>query len=186
MGGRLPDEAHRFFAWLTGAVAAELREGADLQIMFGVGGELDLPERVLPHLAGWRDSRPVRVGNAAFQQRQLDVYGELLTAAHRLRDQLGALDPATGRFLVEVADAAAARWSQADQGIWELRGPPRHFLYSKLMCWAALDRAIKLADVLGAADRVAGWAATRDQIRAAILQRGLEPTRRGVHPGVRL
>jgi alpha,alpha-trehalase len=167
-----PDEAHQFFAWMTGAVAAELREGADLQIMFGVGGELDLPERVLPHLAGWRDSRPVLVGNAAYQQRQLDVYGELLTAAHRLRDQLGTLDPATGGFLIEVADAAAARWKQADQGIWEVRGPPRHFLYSKLMCWAALDRAIDLADVLDATDRVAGWAATRDQIRAAILQQG--------------
>jgi GH15 family glucan-1,4-alpha-glucosidase len=167
-----PDEAHQFFAWLTGAVAAELREGADLQIMFGVGGELDLPERVLPHLAGWRDSRPVRVGNAAFQQRQLDVYGELLTAAYRLRGHLGTLDPATRGFLIEVADAAAVHWRHADQGIWEVRGPPRDFLYSKLMCWAALDRAIALAGVLGAQDRVAGWAATRDQIRATILEQG--------------
>lgn len=167
-----PDEAHKFFGWMAGAVAAQLSRGSDLQIMFGIGGEHDLSERELPHLAGWRQSRPVRVGNGAWDQRQLDVYGELLCAAHRLADQLGELPPATRRFLVEVADTAAARWQEQDQGIWEVRGAPRDFLYSKLMCWAALDRALALADRLGAADRVDAWAATRDAIRQAILERG--------------
>jgi len=167
-----PDEANKFFAFLAGAAASQLRRGTDLQIMFGVGGEHDLTERELPHLRGWRGSRPVRVGNGAWTQRQLDVYGELLGAAQRLVDQLGRLDPATRSFLVAAADTAGQRWTEKDQGIWEIRGQPRHFLYSKLMCWVALDRAIALAGHLGARDRVGGWTATRDQIRSTILENG--------------
>ena len=166
-----PDEANKFFAFLANAAASGQR-GADLQIMFGIGGERDLSERELPRLAGWRGSRPVRVGNGAWSQRQLDVYGELLGAAQRLVDQLGELDPVTRRFLAAAADTAAARWREKDQGIWEIRGEPRDFLYSKLMCWVAVDCAITLASHLGAEDRVADWGAARDEIRAAILDRG--------------
>jgi GH15 family glucan-1,4-alpha-glucosidase len=167
-----PDEAGKFFGFLAGAAATQLRRGVDLQIMFGVGGERDLSERELPHLHGWRASRPVRVGNGAWSQRQLDVYGELLGAAQRLAEQLGGLDQATRGFLADAADTAAARWKEQDQGIWEIRGAPRDFLYSKLMCWVALDRAIALADRLDVKDRVDKWAATRDEIRAAILEHG--------------
>ncbi len=167
-----PDEANKFFAFLADAAATQLRRGADLQIMFGIGGERDLSERELPHLAGWRASRPVRVGNGAWNQRQLDVYGELLGAAQRLVDQLGELDPVTRQFLAAAADTAASRWKEKDQGIWEIRGEPRDFLYSKLMCWVALDRAIALAPQLGAGDRAVGWAAARDEIRAGILEHG--------------
>jgi alpha,alpha-trehalase len=167
-----PDEANKFFAFLANASSTQLQRTMDLQIMFGVGGEHDLTERTLPHLAGWRNSRPVRVGNGAWTQRQIDVYGELLGAAQRLVDQLGELDPVTRRFLVAAADAAASRWQEKDQGIWEIRGEPRHFLYSKLMCWAALDCAIGLAPHLGALDRVPAWTASRDEIRAAILEQG--------------
>ncbi|HEV2460405.1 MAG TPA: glycoside hydrolase family 15 protein [Ktedonobacterales bacterium] len=168
-----PDEAHHFFAWMAGAVATQIRRGADVQIMFGVGGERDLTERTLDHLAGWRESRPVRIGNGAWNQRQLDVYGELLSAARRLREQLVELGATTRTFLVEVADAAAARWQDPDQGIWEVRGGPRHFLYSKLMCWVALDSAIALAGQLGAQeDRIESWRATRERIRQAILEQG--------------
>ena len=167
-----PDEASKFFAFLADAAASQLQRGVDLQIMFGVGGERDLSERELPHLAGWRASRPVRVGNGAWSQRQLDVYGELLGAAHRLVEQLGELDPITRRFLTAAADAAASRWREKDQGIWEIRGEPRDFLYSKLMCWVALDRAIAMAAALDARDSVPGWATARDEIRAAILEHG--------------
>jgi GH15 family glucan-1,4-alpha-glucosidase len=167
-----PDEASKFFGFLAGAAASQLHRGTDLQIMFGIGGERDLTERELPHLGGWRASRPVRVGNGAWSQRQLDVYGELLGAAQRLVEQLGTLDPWTKRFLIAAADTAAARWKEKDQGIWEIRGEPRDFLYSKLMCWVALDRAIALADHLGAKDRVEGWTATRGEIRTAILEHG--------------
>jgi alpha,alpha-trehalase len=107
-----PDEACKFFTFLAGAAASQLQDGADLQIMFGIGGERDLSERELPHLAGWRDSRPVRVGNGAWRQRQLDVYGELLGAAQLLVDQLGELDPVTRQFLTAAADTAASRWRE--------------------------------------------------------------------------
>jgi alpha,alpha-trehalase len=167
-----PDEANRFFSFLADAGASQLSRGLELQIMFGVGGERDLSERELPHLTGWRSSQPVRVGNAAWTQRQLDVYGEMLGAAQRLVDQLGELDPVTQRFLVAAADTAVARWKEKDQGIWEIRGEPRHFLYSKLMCWAAADGAITLARQIGAEHRVADWTAARDEIRAAILEYG--------------
>jgi GH15 family glucan-1,4-alpha-glucosidase len=167
-----PDEADKFFAFLAGAAASQLQRGVDLQIMFGVGGERDLTERELPHLRGWRGSRPVRVGNGAWNQRQLDVYGELLGAAQRLVEQLGRIDASTSRFLVAAADTAARRWREQDQGIWEIRGEPRDFLYSKLMCWVALDRAVAMADPLGAKDRVEAWTAARDELRAAILEHG--------------
>ena len=167
-----PLEANKFFAFLADAAASQLQRGSDLQIMFGIGGEHDLSERELPHLAGWRASRPVRVGNGAWQQRQLDVYGEMLGAAQRLAQQLGELDQVTQQFLAAAADTAASRWTEKDQGIWEIRGEPRDFLYSKLQCCAALDRAIGLAPQLGAQDRTEAWAAARDQIRAAILERG--------------
>ena len=168
-----PDEAQQFFDFLAGAAVRQLRDEGDLQIMFGVGGERDLSERELPHLAGWRDSRPVRVGNGAWNQRQLDVYGELLSAVHRLRDQIGAFTSDTASFLADVADTALRRWREPDHGIWEMRDEPRHFLHSKLMCWVALDRAVELAGSIGAdGDRLSRWQEGRDQIRAAILKQG--------------
>ena len=152
-----PDEANEFFDYMTTSAAGSLDRGGDLQIMFGIGGERDLSERELPDFEGWRHSAPVRVGNGAWNQRQLDVYGELLSAVYRLCDHLfddtsrrvgpmaapdkwGAppdLAPATRRFFVHLADTAARRWQEKDQGIWEVRGEPRDFLNSKLMCWVA-------------------------------------------------
>jgi GH15 family glucan-1,4-alpha-glucosidase len=164
------DEASNFFDYMTTSAASSLRRGLDLQIMFGIGGERDLTERELPHLPGWRNSAPVRIGNGAWSQRQLDVYGELLNSASRFSDQI--TDVATRRFLVEAADAAATRWREQDNGIWEVRGEPRDFLYSKLMCWVALDRAVALADGLDAGDRVQEWKRVRDDIRQAILTEG--------------
>ncbi|MBW3665799.1 MAG: glycoside hydrolase family 15 protein [Actinobacteria bacterium] len=166
-----PDESRAFLDYLTTAASSVYRR-RELQIMFGVGGERDLSERELNHLSGWRDSRPVRVGNGAWQQEQLDVYGELLAAVHRLRDQLSDLDDQEQRFLVTLADTAAEVWTETDHGIWEIRGEPHHYLYSKLMCWVALDRAIDLAGALDASDRIEAWKRTRDEVRQAILDRG--------------
>ncbi|GAA2863686.1 glycoside hydrolase family 15 protein [Pseudonocardia halophobica] len=174
-----PDEAHQFFDYLAASSAAQVLGGDDLQIMFGIGGEHDLTERELGHLAGWGESRPVRVGNGAWSQRQIDVYGELLGAAHRLVAQLNPEHPgatAWREFLIGCADAAARRWQETDQGIWEVRGQPRHFLYSKLMCWVALDRAIAMAATLRAEDRVDGWRAAAEEIREAILTQGWSDT----------
>ena len=171
-----PDEADDFFAFMTTAAAASVGPEHALQIMFGVGGEHDLSERTLEHLTGWRDSRPVRVGNGAWEQQQVDVYGELLGAAHRLADQISAMDDDLRRFLVALADAAAVRWRETDQGIWEVRGEPRHFLYSKVMCWVALDRAIALADRLDAHDRVGAWKRAQDEIHETVLRQGWSDT----------
>ncbi|MGW3158443.1 glycoside hydrolase family 15 protein [Streptomyces sp. NPDC001089] len=161
-----------FFAFLAQAAATQLERGADLQVMYGIGGEHDLSERVLPHLSGWRGSAPVRVGNGAWRQRQLDVYGELLDAAHQTLPHDVPLDPPVRSFLRQCAEAAAHRWADPDQGIWEGRGPGRHFLHSKLMCWVALDRAIALAPALSAQDRVTDWQRIREQIREAIENQG--------------
>src|SRR3954454_917698 len=167
-----PDEAQDFFAFMTTAGAGGIGPDASLQIMFGVGGEHELSERVLGHLRGWRDSRPVRVGNGAWNQRQVDVYGDQLGAATRLADQLPAIDEDTRWFLAACADTAAARWRDRDQGIWEVRGEPQHFLYSKVMCWVALDRAIGIAEQLHAQDRVEQWESAREEIAEAVLPQG--------------
>jgi GH15 family glucan-1,4-alpha-glucosidase len=140
--------------------------------MYGISGEHDLTERELPHLRGWRDSAPVRVGNGAWGQRQLDVYGELLDALHLYHEQLGELHPEIQEFVAELAEAAARGWHERDQGMWEMRGEPRHHLSSKVLCWTALDRAVKLAPALGAFAKADEWAAERDRIRDAILARG--------------
>lgn len=160
-----PDEAAEFFAFMADAAATFPQD--PLQIMFGVGGERELPERELPHLSGWRDSRPVRVGNDASKQSQVDVYGELLDSARLFTEILGDVDPRMSQFLTALADAAARVWREPDHGIWEVRGERRHFTYSKLMCWVALDRAVGLADALdGDAE---AWARTRDEIAESIL-----------------
>ena len=128
----------------------------------------------------------MRVGNGAWDQTQLDVYGELLDALHLYREQLGELHPEIQRFVADLADTAALRWSEADAGMWEMRGEPRHHLSSKVMCWVALDRAVKLAPALGEHANVEHWTDERDQIRDAILSgagaRRARPTRRRSTP----
>ncbi len=165
-----PDEPARLFDWLSrsaGRVRNEL-----IQIMYGVAGERDLSEHVLEHLSGFRGSAPVRVGNAAWQQKQLDVLGEVLDAVHLLRNQLKQLSGPTQQLLVALADRAVDSWRDPDAGMWEARDAQRHYLSSKVMCWVALDRAIKLAPVLGDTAEPDKWTAARDEVRAAVLDRG--------------
>jgi GH15 family glucan-1,4-alpha-glucosidase len=169
--GACSDEAEEFVSFMTSAAGGRASSGS-LQIMYGIRGEHDLSERELGHLRGWRDSRPVRVGNGAWNQTQLDVYGELLSALHVYEGKLGELHPEIQAFVADLADTAARRWRETDSGIWEMRGAPRHHLSSKVLCWTALDRAVKLAPKLGEHARVAQWTAERDRIREAILERG--------------
>jgi GH15 family glucan-1,4-alpha-glucosidase len=169
--GACPDEAEEFVSFMTSAAGGRAGEGS-LQIMYGIGGEHDLSERTLAHLRGWRDSTPVRVGNGAWDQVQLDVYGELLGALHRYRERLGDLHPEIQAFVADLADTAARRWRETDSGIWEMRGEPRHHLSSKVMCWVALDRAVSLAPQLGEHAKTAEWIAARDELRQAILEQG--------------
>jgi GH15 family glucan-1,4-alpha-glucosidase len=166
-----PEEAGRFLTWIIETAGSSLQSGNGLQIMYGVGGEHDLAERELDHLAGWNGSHPVRVGNGAWKQTQIDIYGELLDAVLLFRSELGRPSEAVRQFLIDIADRAAASWSLPDAGIWEMRGEKRHHLYSKLMCWVALDRALQLNDWLQTKDLEA-WEKARTEIRQEILSRG--------------
>jgi GH15 family glucan-1,4-alpha-glucosidase len=170
--GSCSDEAENFISFMASSAGGRVDEKTSLQIMYGITGEHDLSERTLPHLRGWRDSRPVRVGNGAWDQVQLDVYGELLNSIHLYREQIGDLHPEIQRFVAELADAAARRWQERDAGMWEMRGAPRHHLSSKVLCWVALDRAVKLVPKLGEYAKADEWAFERDRIRDAVLERG--------------
>jgi len=169
-----PTEPARLLDWFANAAG---KVGDELfQIMYGVGGERDLTERTLDHLSGYHDSRPVRVGNQAWTQVQLDVLGEVLDAVHLLSDDLGQLDQGLQDLLVVLADRAAAGWAEPDAGMWEARDRQRQYVSSKVMCWVALDRAIALADRLGTAADPARWATAREEIRAAVLEQAWSAT----------
>ena len=149
----------------------------DLQIMYGIYGERHLPEFTLD-LEGYRGSRPVRVGNGAASQRQLDVYGHILDAAHLFRDQVDGVTDEEWQFLSKLVNQAASVWHLPDHGLWEIRGQPRHFVQSKVMLWVALDRGIRLATDLDidepALDR---WRHVREDIRAAVDAEGVDRRR---------
>lgn len=166
-----PAEAGRYFDWMA-RVAADSGDDDHVQIMFGVEGEHELHERELEHLSGYRGSRPVRVGNEAWTQTQLDVYGEVLDAAYVLRKRIGDFDEGLASYLCDLADRAARTWRQPDAGIWEGREGQRHYVSSKVLCWVALDRAVELAPELGPAADVSTWQRERDAARAEILERG--------------
>ncbi len=165
-----PDEPERFFEWISKAGGHLDREA--VQIMYGVEGERDLTEHSLDHMRGFGGSRPVRIGNDAWKQKQLDVLGEVLDAAHLLRERLGGISDATLSMLVTFADKAAENWMEPDAGMWEARDRERHYLSSKVMCWVALDRAVKLAEQLGAEQHRPAWEKAAAEARAAILEQG--------------
>ncbi len=161
-------EANDFFAFLTDAC-----QDADIQVMYGVGGERDLEENELPHLSGYEGARPVRTGNAAYRQRQHDVWGAVLDSVYlhtRSRDYLP--DQAWAAIIPQV-EAALAHWREPDRGIWEVRGQPRHFTTSKVMCWVAADRGARLAEMRGD-QRAVDWAAAARQIHAEVCDRAVD------------
>ena len=159
-------EAAGFKQWIerTGAGRPQ-----DLQIMYGIAGERLLPEVELDHLSGHLGSKPVRIGNGAVKQLQLDSFGQLLEAAYLFARAGQVITPENWRYLSGLADICCERWRLPDQGIWEVRNEPRHFLHSKVNCWLALDRASRLADMLGV-EPGAHWADERDSCRAYILE----------------
>ena len=164
------EESMDFFRWLE-SLCIRCRGG--LQIMYTINGDAHLPELTLDHLEGYKGSRPVRIGNAASRQAQLDVFGEVMDAVHFCYETMtDNIRPELSGVLSYLADRAATRWRGPDQGIWEVRGAPRHFLYSKLLCWVALDRAVRLSGRAGLTGDVTWWRRTRDEIRNAILTQG--------------
>jgi GH15 family glucan-1,4-alpha-glucosidase len=150
------------------------RENSDLQIMFGIGGERDLTESTLDHLGGYAGSRPVRIGNGAFDQRQNDVWGALLDSIYLHEKALrGTGTPADRQLIRHQVEAAIAAWPHPDQGIWESRGEPQHYVSSKLMIWVAVDRGTRLARHLGFDGVAEEWERTAEGMREEILARGV-------------
>jgi GH15 family glucan-1,4-alpha-glucosidase len=165
------DEALEWRRWLLRAVAGD---PADLQIMYGVAGERRLTEFELPWLEGYEGSAPVRVGNAASEQLQIDVYGEVMDALYQARAHGLAKEPDAWALQKTMLRGLAKVWAEPDDGIWEIRGERRHFVHSKVMAWVAFDRAVctvEEQDLSGPADE---WRALRDQIRAEVCERGYD------------
>jgi GH15 family glucan-1,4-alpha-glucosidase len=167
------EEAEAWREWLLRAVAGD---PGDLQIMYGLAGERRLDERELDWLPGYESSRPVRVGNAASDQLQLDVYGEVLDAAYQTWAHGGVRPHPYGWSLVrKMLEWLEDGWRQEDAGIWEVRGPHRHFTHSKVMAWVAFDRAVRFHDELGRQGPVERWRALRDEIHAQVLASAWNP-----------
>jgi GH15 family glucan-1,4-alpha-glucosidase len=167
-------EATDFMGWLTDIYRANVKTGrTGMQIMYGIGGETELTETTLDHLSGYEGASPVRIGNAAYNQRQNDVYGALLDSVYIHAKVQDHLPHELWEALCRQVEAAISVWDQPDQGIWESRGEPKHYVSSKLMCWVAVDRGCRLADRIGDEDRLARWTEIADHIRADILDHGV-------------
>jgi len=166
------EEAGAWRDWLLRAIAGD---PDDVQVMYGVAGERRLVELELPWLDGYESSRPVRIGNGAASQLQIDVYGEVLDALYQSRRQ--GLAPSDDAWALAGKTLAwlESRWQEPDEGIWEVRGPRRHFTHSKLMAWVAFDRAVKTVTRLGREGPVDRWRANRREIRQAIVAEGFNP-----------
>ncbi|MDT3778644.1 glycoside hydrolase family 15 protein [Nitrospira sp. MA-1] len=164
-------EASRFMDWLN-ARCCELNPDGSIQLMYGIDGRRDLTEEELPHLDGHRSSRPVRIGNGAASQLQMDMYGALMDAVYLYNKHGASISYDLWVNLCRLLDFVCNNWEQPDEGIWEVRGGRRHFVYSKVMCWVALDRGIRLADKRGFPGNRARWMEERDRIYREIMERG--------------
>jgi GH15 family glucan-1,4-alpha-glucosidase len=169
-------EALEYFAFVLEAVGGPSPgAGWGLQIMYGIGGERDLSERTLDHLTGYDGAAPVRVGNGAWDQKQNDVWGMVLDAVDtQLRQGAAQIAPATWEGLASLVEAAIEHQGDPDQGIWEIRGDPQHFTASKVLCWVAMDRGSDLAEQRGHDDRAQKWRQAADDIKADILDKGVD------------
>jgi GH15 family glucan-1,4-alpha-glucosidase len=160
---------------LRHATAREPSTSGPMQVMYGIDGRPDLPERELPHLAGYRGSQPVRIGNAAAKQLQLDIYGELMDSIYLYDDWHEPISSAQWDAITARAGWLCDHWDQPDEGIWETRGGPRKFLYSQLMCWVAMERAIRMANRRGLPADLERWRHARDAIYQRIMDRDWSP-----------
>lgn len=164
-------EAKRFLNWIM-SICRDSTHPSEIQIMYGMHGELDLEEQEINYLSGYRNSRPVRIGNGAAKQKQLDIYGELINAVYETSRYGEEVSTEVWDFVKRINDYVCEVWDTPDSGIWEFRGKPQHFVYSKLMCWIALDRGVKMARLRNIGPSVIKWENMREQIRKAILERG--------------
>jgi GH15 family glucan-1,4-alpha-glucosidase len=167
----LTEEAAAFMGWIEQR-SHEREPDGSLQLMYGIDGRHDLTETTLDHLEGYHGSRPVRIGNGAFDQLQLDIYGELLDSVYLYNKYGIAISYDMWQELHDLIDWVCDNWNQPDEGIWEVRGGKQHFVYSRLMCWVALDRGLRLADKRSFPANRERWQRVRDEIYCEIMQRG--------------
>jgi GH15 family glucan-1,4-alpha-glucosidase len=163
-------EANDFFYFIADAAASK----KDLQIMYGIGGEPELAEKTLDHLNGYDGSKPVRIGNAAYQQVQHDVWGAVLDSVYLHTKSRDYLPEVVWPILRRAVECAIENWRKPDRGIWEVRGEPQHFTSSKLMCWVAADRGARLAEMHGDLDLARSWQSVADEIKSDICERGVD------------
>jgi GH15 family glucan-1,4-alpha-glucosidase len=168
------DEAKAWREWLLRAVAGQPEQ---MQILYGVGGERRITEQELPWLPGYESSAPVRIGNAAVNQFQLDVYGEVMDALHLARRAGLQTDEADWDFQLALMDFLESNWQEPDEGLWEIRGPRRHFTHSKVMAWVAVDRAIKATKLHKLDGPVERWRALRRKLHEEVCERGYDADR---------
>ena len=163
-------EADDFFYFIADAC----RDGEQLQVMYGVGGERELPESLLSHLSGYEGAKPVRCGNAAYNQKQHDVWGAVLDSVLLHARSRAQLQESFWPILKQQVECAAEHWEEPDRGIWEVRGEPQHFTSSKFMCWVALDRGARLARMFDEPEYADKWQALADQIHQDICEKGVD------------
>ncbi len=168
MNGGYNEEATAWRDWLVRAIAGA---PSQMQIMYGIAGERRLPEWTVPWLPGYEGSAPVRIGNAAASQLQLDVYGEVMDALHQARKSGIAKEDSAWALQRQLLEHLGKVWTEPDEGLWEVRGPRRHFTYSKVMCWVAFDRAIKAVESFGLEGPVERWRELRDRIHDDVCKR---------------
>ncbi len=173
MNGGYMDEAKRWRRWLLNSIGGD---PSQIQIMYGIGGEQRIPEMEVATLAGYENSRPVRVGNAAAGQLQIDIYGEVLDALYHARKRGLTTEDDDWTVQCELLAHLEGVWSEKDEGIWEVRGGPQHFVYSKVMAWVAFDRAIKTVEEFGLPGPVERWRKLRDAVHAEVCAKGWNET----------
>jgi len=170
-------EKRRYMRWVRRRLRGQVRDLENLRILHGVEGDITVNEKTLDHLSGYFNSRPVRTGNAAYEQFQLDTYGSLMDAIFFSYDIKKDMTDDIWRIVQSIAEFVTENWRKEDYSIWELRGTPRHYTYSKVMCWVAMDRAARMAALLGDRDRANRWRDTSEEIRDEIHRHCLNDDR---------
>ena len=167
-------EANDFFYFIADIADQQQGQQRDLQIMYAIDGEAEIPEFTLDHLSGYEGARPVRVGNGAYRQEQHDVWGALLDSIYLHTKSRSHLDDRIWPIVKHQVETALSKWREPDRGIWEIRGEPKHFTSSKLMCWVAADRGARLAEIRGELEHAARWQSAADEIQKDILENGVD------------
>lgn len=167
-------ERWRYMRWIRRRLRGQVRHLENLKVLHGVEGDMTVAEKTLDHLSGYRGSRPVRIGNAAHDQFQLDTYGSLVDAIYFTHDEKREMTDDLWRMVQSISEFVSENWTKPDYSIWEVRGRTMHYTYSKVMCWVAMDRAVKIANIKADEARAMKWSEVRDSIREDIIENGVD------------